>query len=26
VEAFTALIILDAYVQHVAYQAMRPKS
>ncbi len=26
VEAFTAVIILDAYMQHVAYQAMRPKS
>jgi chorismate synthase len=25
VEAFTAIIILDAYMQHVAYQAMRPK-
>jgi chorismate synthase len=26
VEAFTAMIILDSYMQHVAYQAMRPKS
>jgi chorismate synthase len=26
VEAFTAMIILDAYIQHVAYQAMRPKT
>jgi chorismate synthase len=26
VEAQTALIILDQYIQHVAYQAMRPKS
>jgi chorismate synthase len=26
VEAFTAMIILDAYMQHVAYQAMRPKT
>ena len=25
VEAFTAMIILDAYMQHVGYQAMRPK-
>jgi chorismate synthase len=25
VEAYTAIIILDAYMQHVAYQAMRPK-
>jgi chorismate synthase len=25
VEAFTAIIILDTYMQHVAYQAMRPK-
>jgi chorismate synthase len=25
VEAFTAMIILDSYMQHVAYQAMRPK-
>jgi chorismate synthase len=25
VEAYTALIILDSYMQHVAYQAMRPK-
>jgi chorismate synthase len=25
VEAFTALIILDAYMLHVGYQAMRPK-
>jgi chorismate synthase len=24
VEAYTAIIILDAYMQHVAYQAMRP--
>lgn len=26
VEAFTALIILDAYMHHVGYQAMRPKN
>lgn len=26
VEAFTAMIILDTYMHHVAYQAMRPKS
>jgi len=26
VEAFTAVIILDAYMQHMAYQAMRPNS
>jgi chorismate synthase len=26
VEAFTALIILDAYMLHVGYQAMRPKN
>ncbi len=26
VEAFTAVIILDAYMPHIAYQAMRPKS
>jgi chorismate synthase len=25
VEAFTAIIILDTYMQHVAYQAMHPK-
>ena len=25
VEAQTALIILDAYMQHIAYQAMKPK-
>jgi chorismate synthase len=25
VEAFTALIILDAYMHHIGYQAMRPK-
>jgi chorismate synthase len=25
VEAFTALIILDAYMLHIGYQAMRPK-
>jgi chorismate synthase len=25
VEAFTAMIILDSYMQHVGYQAMRPK-
>jgi chorismate synthase len=25
VEAFTAMIILDAYMHHVGYQAMRPK-
>jgi chorismate synthase len=26
VEAFTSLIILDAYIQHIAYQSMRPKA
>jgi chorismate synthase len=26
VEAYTAVIILDSYMQHVAYQAMRPTS
>ncbi len=25
VEAYTALIILDNYIQHIAYQSMRPK-
>ncbi len=25
VEAFTAMIILDAYMQHIAYQSMKPK-
>jgi len=25
VEAFTSLIILDAYMQHIGYQAMRPR-
>ena len=26
VEAFTAVIILDAYAQHLAYEALKPKS
>jgi chorismate synthase len=25
VEAFTAMVVLDAYMQHVGFQAMRPK-
>jgi chorismate synthase len=26
VEAFTAMIILDAYMHHIGYQAMRPRA